>query len=98
MKKLSILLTSILLTFLIAGCFAQGEQSTAQSALASGNLELAATNIQAALAREPDNPELKKLGAEIFTRRGGRLSSRGQLSAELRDGVGLHGDDRLAAA
>ena len=85
MKKLSILLTSILLTFLIAGCFAQGEQSTAQSALASGNLELAATNIQAALAREPDNPELKKLGAEIFTRRGVQFYQNGEMIAAADD-------------
>ena len=84
MKKLIILLTSLPLVFAF-GCFTQGEQSTAQTAMASGNLDLAVTNIQAALARDPDNPELKKLGSEIFTRRGVQYYQNGEMIAAADD-------------
>jgi tetratricopeptide (TPR) repeat protein len=45
-------------------------QSSAQSALAQGNLDEAAIQVQSALASNPDDLQLKKLAAEIFTQRG----------------------------
>jgi Tfp pilus assembly protein PilF len=85
MKKRYILLVVTLVTFVMAGCFAQGEQSAAQSALASGNYDVAATNIQAALGHDPDNPELKKLAADIFTRRGVQYYQNGEMLAAADD-------------
>jgi Tfp pilus assembly protein PilF len=85
MKKPIILLTSLLLTFVMFGCFAQGEQSAAQTALASGDLDRAAVNIQAALSHDPDNPTLKELGAEIFTRRGVQYYQNGEMLAAADD-------------
>ncbi len=70
MKKLwKVAAVSVLLCGL-AGCFAQVNQSAAQDALAAGRLDEAAADIQTALAHDPDNPQLKQLAAEIFTRRG----------------------------
>lgn len=45
-------------------------QSNAQSALAQGRLDAAGAEIQAAIADDPSNLQLKHLAAEIFTRRG----------------------------
>ena len=70
MTKLRALLAASLITLVVAGCVAQTYQDFAQNALASGHLDAAAADIQTALAHDPDNPELKKLAAEIFTRRG----------------------------
>jgi len=85
MTKLIIFLTSLPLALVLFGCFTQGEQSAAQTALASGNLDLAATNIQDALGRDPDNPDLKKLGADIFTRRGVHYYQNGEMIAAADD-------------
>ncbi len=45
-------------------------QSSAQSELAEGRLDDAASDVQSALASNPDDLQLKQLAAQIFTQRG----------------------------
>ncbi len=45
-------------------------QSSAQSELAAGKLDAAASDVQSALASNPDDLQLKQLAAQIFTQRG----------------------------
>jgi tetratricopeptide (TPR) repeat protein len=60
-------------------------QGAAQTALAAGRLDEAAADIQAALARDPDNPELKHLAADIYTRRGVQYYQTGAMIAASDD-------------
>lgn len=69
---------------MLAGC-APMHQSNAQSALAQGNYDSAATEIQAALASDPDNLQLKALAAQIFTDRGAKHYQAGEMLAAQQD-------------
>src|SRR2546430_2152075 len=68
MKRLGVLI-GIAVAIFIAGC-APIAQDQAQTELAAGRLDEAANDGTPALKRDPGNPKLKALGAEIFTRRG----------------------------
>jgi len=83
--KLGKLLVGALMIFAVAGCFAQANQNAAQDALAAGRLDEAANDIQTALAHDPDNLELKKLAADIFTRRGVQYYQTGTMIAAADD-------------
>ena len=85
MTKLRILLLAGMISLGLAGCFAQVNQSAAQSALAAGRLDEAAGNVQTALAHDPDNLQLKKLAADIFTRRGVQYYQMGAMIAAADD-------------
>ncbi|HVN27550.1 MAG TPA: tetratricopeptide repeat protein [Candidatus Binataceae bacterium] len=85
MKMLRIFLVSGLFALAVAGCTAQIKQSSAQSALAAGRLDEAAYDIQDALAHDPDNPQLKNLAADIFTRRGVQYYQSGTMIAAADD-------------
>lgn len=69
---------------MLAGC-APMHQSNAQSALAQGNYDSAATEVQAALASDPDNLQLKALAAQIFTDRGAKHYQAGEMLAAQQD-------------
>jgi tetratricopeptide (TPR) repeat protein len=85
MTKLGILLAAGLMAFAFAACAAQINQGSAQDALAAGRLDEAANDIQAALAHDPDNPQLKQLAADIFTRRGVQYYQSGAMIAAAED-------------
>lgn len=85
MEKLRIFLVASVAIFSVAGCVAQVNQSAAQNALAAGQLDIAANDIQTALAHDPDNPELKKLAADIFTRRGVQEYQNGEMISAAED-------------
>ena len=76
---------AILTALAFAACFAQGNQDAAEHELAAGRLDDAAAHIQAALQHDPDNPTLKKLAAEIFTRRGVQYYQTGTMLAAADD-------------
>jgi len=61
------------------------DQGSAQSALAEGRLDDAAYDVQAALAKDPDNLSLKNLAAQIFTQRGAKEYQAGQMIAASED-------------
>lgn len=61
------------------------DQGSAQSALAEGRLDDAAYDVQAALARDPDNLTLKNLAAQIFTERGAKHYQAGEMLAASED-------------
>ena len=61
------------------------DQGSAQSALAEGRLDDAAYDVQAALAKDPDNLTLKNLAAQIFTERGAKAYQGGQMIAASED-------------
>lgn len=84
MKRISILIATMVLAGTLAGCAAM-DQGSAQTALASGHLDAAAADIQAALSRDPDNLQLKHLAAQIFTRRGVRYYKQGSMIAASDD-------------
>jgi tetratricopeptide (TPR) repeat protein len=77
-------LAAIALTVVMAGCAPVG-QDKAQNALAAGRLDDAAYDIQAALARDPDNLTLKHLAAQIYTERGARYYKDGSMIAARQD-------------
>ena len=83
MKKCLIVMVAGALA--IAGCFTQANQDAAQRALDAGQLDEAAADIQAALQRDPDNPQLKKLASDIFTRRGVQYYQTGTMIAAADD-------------
>ncbi len=85
LMKLGSLFTAVLMAFALAGCFAQINQDAAQKALAAGRLDEAANDIQTALAHDPDNPQLKQLAADIFTRRGVQYYQMGAMIAASAD-------------
>ena len=85
MKKLARFSVAGLMIFALAGCFAQVNQSAAQDALAAGRLDEAALDIQTALGHDPDNPQLKQLAADIFTRRGVQYYQMGAMIAAADD-------------
>jgi tetratricopeptide (TPR) repeat protein len=66
------------------GC-APLHQGNAQSALAAGRLDDAASEIQAALASDPDNGQIKSLAAQIFTQRGVKYYKNGEMIAAQDD-------------
>ena len=74
----------ILLTVALQAC-APMDQGSAQSALAEGRLDDAAYDVQAALAKDPDNLTLKNLAAQIFTQRGAKEYQGGQMIAASDD-------------
>lgn len=82
MKNRSVL--ALVIACLLAGCAAVN-QGSAETALAQGRLDQAAVNIQAALAHDPDNPQLKHLAAQIFTRRGAQYYQKGAMIAASDD-------------
>lgn len=84
MQKLRILFAAGM-ALMVAGCVAQANQSAAQTALAGGQLDIAANNIQASLAHDPDNPQIKKLAADIYTRRGVQAYQDGRMIAASED-------------
>lgn len=79
MTKLGTLLAAGLMTSALAGCVAQANQSGAQEALAAGRFDEAANDIETALAHDPDNPQLKQLAADIYTRRGVQFYQQGAM-------------------
>ncbi len=74
----------VMLAGFVGGCAAV-DQDSAQTALASGRLDEAAADIQAALAHDPDNLQLKHLAARIFTRRGVKYYQQGAMIAASDD-------------
>ena len=85
MMKLRPVFPAILIAFALSACAAQVNQNAAQNALAAGRLDDAAANIQAALAHDPDNLQLKALAADIFTRRGVQYYQTGAMIAAQAD-------------
>lgn len=85
MKTLGIFLAAGLMLSALAGCTAQINQSSAQTALAAGRLDEAAADVQTALSHDPDNPQLKKLAANIFTQRGVTYYQTGAMIAAAED-------------
>ena len=83
MKIFLIVLAAV--TLAVAGCFAQANQDAAQKALDAGRLDEAAADIQTALEHDPDNPQLKKLATDIFTRRGVQYYQAGTMIAAADD-------------
>jgi tetratricopeptide (TPR) repeat protein len=71
-------LTALVVACLLAGCAAMN-QGSAETALAQGRLDDAAYDVQAALAHDPDNLQLKELAARIFTRRGVQYYQKGAM-------------------
>ena len=84
MDRVAILMAVVMLAGFVGGCAAV-DQDSAQTALASGRLDEAAADIQAALARDPDNLQLKHLAAQIFTRRGVKYYQQGVMIAASDD-------------
>jgi tetratricopeptide (TPR) repeat protein len=76
--------TVFLLAVALQAC-APMDQGSAQSALAEGRLDDAAYDVQAALARDPDNLTLKNLAAQIFTQRGVKHYQAGEMIAAGED-------------
>lgn len=73
---------ALILSFAISGAAcAPINQDQAQNALAQGRLDDAVNDVQAALSHDPDNPQLKNLGAQIYTRRGVKYYQSGQMVA-----------------
>lgn len=85
MNKLAILVAGGVMLFGLAGCTAAVNQDSAQKALAAGRLDDAVANIQTALEHDPDNPQLKQLAAEIYTRRGVQYYQTGTMIAAADD-------------
>jgi len=85
MTKLRTLLAAGLMALSFAACAAQINQNSAQQAMAAGRLDEAAYDVQAALAHDPDNPQLKQLAADIFTRRGVQYYQTGTMIAAADD-------------
>lgn len=84
MKRLAIFMAVVMAASFLGGCAAV-DQDRAQSELASGQLDEAAVDIQAALARDPDNLQLKHLAAQIYTRRGVKYYQQGAMIAASDD-------------
>lgn len=74
----------IVLAVALQAC-APMDQGSAQSALAEGRLDDAAYDVQAALAKDPDNLTLKNLAAQIFTQRGAKHYQAGEMIAAGED-------------
>jgi tetratricopeptide (TPR) repeat protein len=71
---------AMLLAAALTGC-APLHQGAAESAFAQGRFDEAANDVQAALASDPDNLQLKELAAKIFTQRGVKYYQGGQMLA-----------------
>lgn len=84
MKRLGFAGAGLLLAFAIAAC-APLNQDKAQTAYAAGRYDEAAHDIQAALASDPDNLQLKELAAKIFTQRGFGYYKNGEMLAASAD-------------
>jgi Tfp pilus assembly protein PilF len=85
MTKLAIAVAGGVMLLAVAGCTAAVNQDAAQKALAAGRLDEAAADIQTALEHDPDNPQLKQLGAQIFTQRGLQYYQQGTMIAAADD-------------
>jgi tetratricopeptide (TPR) repeat protein len=84
MRRVAIFIGAVMMAGLLAGCAAV-DQGSAETALASGRLDDAASDIQAALSHDPDNLQLKQLAAQIFTRRGVKYYQQGTMIAASDD-------------
>jgi tetratricopeptide (TPR) repeat protein len=84
MKKLGLTACCAFAISILAAC-APYHQDKAQSALAQGRVEDAASEIEAALSNDPNNLEIKHRAAEIFTRRGVKEYDTGQMIAAQAD-------------
>jgi tetratricopeptide (TPR) repeat protein len=84
MRKLGYMAAAALLSLGITAC-APLNQDKAQSAYAAGRYDEAAYDIQAALASDPDNLQLKELAAKIFTQRGFGYYKNGEMLAASDD-------------
>jgi tetratricopeptide (TPR) repeat protein len=84
MRKLGLVAAAAALSLGIAAC-APLNQDKAQSAYAAGRYDEAANDIQAALASDPDNLQLKELAAKIFTQRGFGYYKNGEMLAASAD-------------
>lgn len=84
MKKLGFTAAAFLLALAMTAC-APLNQDKAQTAYAAGRYDEAAHDIQAALASDPDNLQLKELAAKIFTQRGFGHYKNGEMLAASAD-------------
>ncbi len=84
MRTLGFLAAAAALSLAMAAC-APLYQDQAQSAFDAGRYDDAAYDIQAALAKDPDNLQLKELAAKIFTQRGFTSYKSGQMLAASDD-------------
>ncbi len=84
MRKFGYLAAAALLSLAIAAC-APLNQDKAQSAYDAGRYDEAANDIQAALASDPDNLQLKELAAKIFSQRGVGYYKNGEMLAASDD-------------
>lgn len=84
MNRIALALIAGIFACAIAACAAI-DQDSAQKALDAGRLDEAANDVTAALAHDPDNPQLKHLASEIFTRRGVQYYQNGEMIAAADD-------------
>jgi tetratricopeptide (TPR) repeat protein len=80
MRKFAFFAAAAALSIGLAAC-APLNQDKAQSAFDAGRYDEAAYDIQAALASDPDNLQLKELAAKIFTQRGFGYYKNGEMLA-----------------
>jgi tetratricopeptide (TPR) repeat protein len=84
MNRIMLPLLTVVFACALAAC-ASMDQGSAQTALSQGRLDEAANDVTAALAHDPDNPQLKQLASEIFTRRGVKHYQNGEMLAAADD-------------
>lgn len=84
MNRIFLALLAAILPCAIAACAAV-DQGSAQTAFNAGRLDEAANDVTAALAHDPDNPQLKELASQIFTRRGVQYYQNGEMLAAADD-------------
>jgi tetratricopeptide (TPR) repeat protein len=73
-----------MLAMLAAGCVPM-HQDLALTALQDGRLNDAVQEVQLALAQSPDDPQVKKLAASIYTNRAARFYYAGNMTAAQAD-------------
>jgi tetratricopeptide (TPR) repeat protein len=83
-RKLLIALVGGWLLAAASGC-APVHQNYARSALSEGRLNDATSEIQLALARHPDDPQVRHLAAQIYTASGAHFYQLKDLDAATRD-------------
>lgn len=84
MNRIRLALLSGIFVCVIAACAAV-DQDSAQKAFDAGRLDEAANDVTAALAHNPDSPQLKQLASQIFTRRGVQYYQNGEMIAAADD-------------
>jgi tetratricopeptide (TPR) repeat protein len=77
-RKLALILICGSITAAACG---PAHQDYARSALQEGRLNDAASQVQLALARHPDDPQVRSLAAQIYTASGAHLFEQGKLQA-----------------